>query len=133
MQNASQQVKQRIMTVPLTKDTVMDYWKQMLAIKGKEMPRIESALKEARVELNDNLVVVHTVNAYLKEEVRPFATSMMEWLRHESGNENLMLKLEIEHIEVEVKPYSSNDKYEAMVKENAMLADLRNLLTEIDL
>lgn len=136
MQRVRQQqdkVNDKTMKVPLTKETVADYWTEMLNKKAGEMPRIEEALRNARVELQDNIIVIHTVDAYLNVEMRPFTVSMIEWMRHESGIDNLMFRLELEQIDVEVRPYTTNEKYDAMLKVNPHMEELKKILNDIEL
>ncbi len=57
-----------------------------------------------------------------------FDTELVQFLRNELKNDHVVLRREIEEIEVTKKLYTSKDIFDEMVKQNPDLQDLKDRL-----
>ena len=121
------------MEQPLTNETISMYWQRLIEFK-KELPeRIHNSMVEAQPRIEGQMIILHTKNAYLEVELRPYMVELLEWLRRASGMPDLNCSVEVEYEQTEAKAYSAVDKYQVMSEENPRLHDLRKLLPDIDM
>lgn len=121
------------MEQPLTNDTISLYWQRLIEVKTSLPERILNGLREARPQIDGDMIIIHTKNAYLGVELRPYMVELLEWMRKASGMPDLNSRVEVEYEEQKVLVYSATDKYQVMSDENPQLHELRKLLPDIDM
>ena len=121
------------MEQPLTNDTISLYWQRLIEAKASLPERVLSGLREATPQIDGDMIIIHTKNAYLDVELRPYMVELLEWMRKASGKPDLNSRVEVEYEEQKALVYSATDKYQVMADENPQLHELRKLLPDIDM
>ncbi|MBR1517565.1 MAG: hypothetical protein IJ620_05430 [Bacteroidales bacterium] len=132
-QKARQAETQIRMEQALSPDTATLYWTKMIEANKQLPQRLLNSLETVEVVLEDKCFVLHTTNSYLESEIRPFLVAMLDWLRAASGIDDLTCRIELKIIETRPEIYSAQERLDAMVKVNPLVADLFKMLNNIDI
>ena len=123
----------------LTQTTLEDYWEVMFAPETlatfSEPEKVTNFLKGVKPELGDDgkSVVITLTSSFAEHEVKKVLPEIMSRIRSVSGEQELTPKIVVKAEERAAKPYKSGEKYEAMLKINPALAELRKVLQDIDI
>lgn len=118
---------------------LQDYWEILWAPENlstfSDPEKITTFLKSVKPELGDDekTVVITLTSSFAEHEVKKVLPEIMSHLRHFSGCQELTPKIVIKAEERAAKPYQSGEKYDAMLKVNPLLAELRKILPDIDI
>jgi len=114
---------------PLTQEDLDRYWQdaadeldlKVLMEKGK--PRLGE---------RNGCIEIDAQTTYFHDEFKPHRIEVMELLRKKSGMPMLECKVNPLYIEKDEVVYSPQDKYNAMLKANPHLVELRKIFPQID-
>ena len=114
---------------PLTQEDLDRYWTeiadelnlQLLMEKGK--PRLSD---------HNGCIEIDAQTTYFHEDFKPRRIEVMQLLRKKCGMPMLECKVNPLYIEKDEVIYSPNDKYNAMLKTNPRLVELRKIFPQID-
>ena len=114
---------------PLTQEDLERYWREtaeelgLVLLMEKGVPRLGE--HSGRIEIDAQTVYFH-------EEFKEHRIDVMESLRRRTGMPMLECKVNPRFVEKEDVLYSPIDKYNAMLKVNPSLVELRKIFPQID-
>ena len=114
---------------PLTQEDLERYWREV----GEEL-NLAALLSKATVRLGEQpgRIEIDAQTTYFHDDFKPHKIDVIERLRKKSSMPMLDAKVNPKFVESEEVIYSPNDKYNAMLKINPKLIELRKLFPSID-
>jgi hypothetical protein len=117
----------------LTQERLEEVWAQLIE-KIQENKELYDLIADKKVELkSNNLFHIQVPNLYLDTQLQKYKMQILEFIRKETGNEQIMFKAVVVTEHVERKAYLPNEKFEEMLKRNPSMLTLRKLFPDIDL
>ena len=112
-----------------------DMFEESTIAKFKDPKRICTYLKGTTPEFDaeEKTVTITLTSSFAEHEIKSVLAEVMTYLRKNTNIPNLAPKIMIKAEEVSAKPYQAGEKYEAMLKINPKLAELRKVLPDIDI
>ena len=119
--------------LPLTDDTLRQYWDDMLQAMQDTLPKLAEQLRgrQLRIEDDENFAI-EVNNSYLDAEIRPHLLRMLTYLRRRCGRPMLNCHVEVVYEQTEALAYTPRDKYDAMAQHNPTIEKLRELFPDVD-
>ncbi len=119
-------------TTPFLPGQLNDAWVGLKAHFEKE-PRLSSLIMDYRPQLQADGVhaVVMMPNKLQQELLQKQMGNIHRWLHDALQNDRLQITLELAHYEREQLAFTAEERYRIMVKENPVLAELKNQLEMI--
>ena len=114
---------------PLTQEDLERYWREA----GEELD-LAALLSKATVRLGEQpgRIEIDAQTTYFHDDFKPHRIDVIERLRKKCSMPMLDVKVNPKFVESEEVIYSPNDKYNAMLKINPKLMELRKLFPSID-
>lgn len=114
---------------PLTQEDLERYWRET----GTELD-LADLLSKATVRLGERpgTIEIDAQTTYFHEDFKQHKIDVLEALRKKALMPMLEAKVNQKFVEREEVIYSPNDKYNAMLKQNPKLLELRKLFPVID-
>lgn len=114
---------------PLTQEELEQYWNQ-----AAEELDLQKLMSEATVHLGEQpgRIEIEAQTVSFNDDFKAHRIDVMQALRSKSGMPMLDCKVTPKFVEKENILYSATDKYNAMIKLNPKLAELRRLFPQID-
>ena len=115
---------------PLTQDDLERLWHEA----GEQLGLAE-LLSASKVKLGDapNTFDVEATTVYFSDDFKPHKIDVLQFIRNKTGLRMLDCKVIPLYINKEAIPYSAEEKYRIMVKQNPQLAELIKIFPEIDI
>lgn len=113
---------------PLTQERVEVLWQQVGEALG-----IADLTASAKPELQEHShILLHAQTTLFSNDFKPHKMDVVQWLREQTGLRMLDCSVKVRYVEKDALPYSPDDKYQYMLKQNPNLAMLRQLFPQID-
>lgn len=118
--------------IELTQEVLEKLWADCAeSQRGDE--KCHAAMRGRKLLLKDqNNFDIILSNLYQEEELAPYKTRILTALREASGHEFLQWRAIVAKQQTERVAYQPREKYEAMLKANPAMADMRKLFPDID-
>ena len=114
---------------PLTQEDLERYWQEA----GEELD-LANLLSKATVRIGERpgTIEIDAQTTYFHEDFKPHKIDVLEVLRKKTSMPMLDAKVNQKFVDQEELIYSPQDKYNAMLKQNPQLIELRKLFPQID-
>lgn len=123
---------------PLTQERLQRCWLSLFDESTintfSDAKRVNTFLKDVTPLLSDDhSVEIKLTSSFAEHEVKAILPEVMNHLRKATGATELTPRIVVEVEQKAAKPYQSGEKFEAMLKVNPALADLRKIFPDIDI
>ena len=114
---------------PLTQEDLEHYWQEA----GEELD-LANLLSKATVRIGERpgTIEIDAQTTYFHEDFKPHKIDVLQVLRKKTLMPMLDAKVNQKFVDQEELIYSPQDKYNAMLKQNPHLIELRKLFPQID-
>lgn len=114
---------------PLTLEDLQRYWNETAAELG-----LSDLMKQGLPHLADHLgqIEIDAQTTWFTDEFKPHRIDVMEVIRRKCGMPMLECKVNPLFVEKDEIIYTPTEKYNAMLKQNPKLLELRKLFPQID-
>lgn len=116
----------------LTQEKLDELWSRLVEL-SKDDDTFHDLIADKTLELkNNNLFHIHVSNLYFDSQFRNYQMRILDFLRKETGNEQLQFKVVVVYEKTERKAYLPNEKFDEMASRNPSMYNLRKLFPNID-
>ncbi len=110
----------------ITESTLLKVWNTFANIQDTFT---KQTLANSNPKLTDNSVIKITLeNSFKEEKVKEVQSELMQYLRAQLKNPNLLLQIDVTELAVEKRAYTDREKLAVMLKENPALVKLIEVL-----
>lgn len=132
-QNNSHDVSLKEEKEEFAEEQLLKVWNYYTESIARQYPNYYSTLRKHKPELKDDFLVELPIDNKVQEiEVRDKKAELLEFLRNELRNSFIRVETRIIEGEDNSKPYIPDDKFQAMLKKNPLLKELKDSL-DLDL
>jgi len=124
---------EKIITTEFDQEQLVKVWKNFIAIYQEKAPSFASAVAKYPPQLKDNFVIEYHVDNQIVVNDLLNVTSMLEFLKKELNNNQIILKPVVAEKTNQKVAYTDREKFEEMAKKYPGLIDLKEQLNlELD-
>jgi len=110
-------------------DQLLKVWTYFTESIARQYPNFYSTLRKRKPILKEGYVIALEIDNHVQEiEVQDKKTQLLEFLRNELRNGKISLITSIVERTGDDKPYSSDEKFKAMVRKNPLLKEFKDKL-----
>ena len=116
--------------VPMTQENLEQYWNET----ANELS-LQELMSGATIQLGEHagMIEITAQTVSFHDDFKPHRVAVMEHLRKKSGMPMLDCKVTPKFIQENSLPYQADEKYNAMLRINPHMAELRKVLPQIDM
>jgi DNA polymerase III subunit gamma/tau len=114
---------------PFSVDQLSAVWKSFIELLKNEDKASELSVVNQPYEVRDGTtIIIQLANSLQEDILERFRTRFVRYLRHELSNQKITIATELVQETVKQRLYTSQDKFNYLVRKNPKLLDLRQRL-----